>query len=261
MSSTNTLRVLIVEDEPTDAVILRRSLERLEVATMEITVAETGARAKSMLAKTEFDLVLLDLHLPDVVGFELVQQVKQSRPHLPVIVCTSINSDEAALEVGKMGADDFIVKDDLLTSSLGRTVRRLLRHRFQDLPAGTSRPKLLDEGSDQIDTWLAWRFPESLVPRKDPPADVLLQLREKFQALLEGANAMRENELHRAMKEFEDFAFEIRIPAETLIGLHRAWGKERKFSEAISGKNRYLLFELLAALLERYRLMEEASSG
>ena len=261
MPSDNTVRVLIVEDEATDAEILRRSLNRLEVSPLEVSFARTGDEAKSLLGRVSFDLLLLDLHLPDVVGFELVHEAKKAQAQLKVVVCTSLNSNDAALEAGRIGADDYIVKDDLLGSSLGRTVRRLLRARLQEIHKGAKKPKLIEEPSDVIDTWLAWRFPADKVPPLPPPPEILRECRTRYAALLRVSEMKGERELRLAMREFEEFAHERRVPAETLIQLHRQHVAESSPAEKMAGRQRFVLFEVLAALLERYRSGETAEKA
>ena len=252
MPGQNVLNVIIVEDEPIDAEILRRSLQRLEVPSLEVTLATTGKQAQVLFQKNRYDLLLLDLHLPDVVGFELIQEAKKLQQNAAIVVVTSLNSDEAALETAQLGADDYIVKDDLMGSSLGKTLRRLLRSRLQEIFAGAKKPKLIEEASDVIDIWLAWRFPLDKVPPRDPSYSVLQESKSQYQKLLKISEEKKEKELSLAMKEFEKFAYDKRIPAENLIKIHR----ELVSGEGPEGRERFVLFEVLAALLERYRAKE-----
>ncbi len=241
MSSNEPIRVLLVEDEPTDIEVLRRSLQRLEISTLEVSVATTGKEARHALGQKTFDLLLLDLHLPDVIGFELIQFSREKNPSLAIVVVTSLNSEEAALQAGKIGADDYIVKDDLLGSSLGRTIRRLLRSRLRGLhPEAGGREAARNEAGEG--EWVSWNFPEEKVPSVSPSAKIYQEAKNRYQQLLGLVGQENEEAARSSMKSFEDFAFEMKIPAQSLIQIHKE----------LAG-NRLLMFEILAALLERHR--------
>ncbi|HXI19360.1 MAG TPA: response regulator, partial [Chloroflexota bacterium] len=120
-------RILIVEDEPGLAEVL--SLH-LEAAGFETTVCHDGLSAIYELDRTTFRVVLLDLHLPEVSGFRLIQLLKQraDSPRLPVIVITALSFQEAE-EVVRAGADDFISKPFMPDEVVSRVERLLDRVR------------------------------------------------------------------------------------------------------------------------------------
>lgn len=78
--------VLIVEDDPICQKI-NASLCRL--SGMETTVAETGKDALSLLSSKDFDLVLMDIGLPDMNGIEVAEQVKKQSPQIPIVAVTA----------------------------------------------------------------------------------------------------------------------------------------------------------------------------
>jgi len=120
-------RILIVEDEPGLAEVL--SLH-LEAAGFETTVCHDGLSAIYELDRTTFRVVLLDLHLPEVSGFRLIQLLKQraDSPRLPVIVITALSFQEAE-DVVRAGADDFISKPFMPDEVVSRVERLLDRVR------------------------------------------------------------------------------------------------------------------------------------
>ena len=120
-------RILIVEDEPGLAEVL--SLH-LEAAGFETTVCHDGLSAIYELDRATFRVVLLDLHLPEVSGFRLIQLLKQrtDSPRLPVIVITALSFQEAE-EVVRAGADDFISKPFMPDEVVSRVERLLDRVR------------------------------------------------------------------------------------------------------------------------------------
>jgi two-component system response regulator RegX3 len=100
------MRVLIVEDDEAIAIPLAKGLER---EGLEVDRVESGADALGSAALTRFDVVLLDLGLPDRDGFDVCRELR-ARSDVPIIVVTA-RSDEVDRVVGlELGADDYIVK-------------------------------------------------------------------------------------------------------------------------------------------------------
>src|SRR4051794_34180728 len=100
------MRVLIVEDDEAIAVPLAKGLER---EGLEVDRVESGTDALSHAAAARFDVVLLDLGLPDRDGFDVCRELR-ARSDVPIIVVTA-RSDEVDRVVGlELGADDYIVK-------------------------------------------------------------------------------------------------------------------------------------------------------
>ena len=100
------MRVLIVEDDEAIAIPLAKGLER---EGLEVDRVESGTAALGAAAITRFDVVLLDLGLPDRDGFDVCRELR-ARSDVPIIVVTA-RSDEVDRVVGlELGADDYIVK-------------------------------------------------------------------------------------------------------------------------------------------------------
>ena len=119
-------QVLVVEDEPGLADVLA---VHLEAAGYEAVVAHDGLEALYLLDRINPQVVLLDLHLPQVSGFRLIQLLKQRAdlPQVPVIVLTALSFREAE-EAVRAGADDFITKPFLPAEVVTRVDRVLQRH-------------------------------------------------------------------------------------------------------------------------------------
>lgn len=100
-------KVLVVDDEEP----IRRLLSK-ELATPErhVLVAENGADAMTMAVNYWFDVILLDLRLPDVKGLELLIEIKELVPHTEVVMITGHGDVDSAVEAMKLGAYDFIRK-------------------------------------------------------------------------------------------------------------------------------------------------------
>jgi len=114
--------VLIVDDEPDIRELLEITLGRMKLSTQ---AAGTLTEARALLSKSDFDLCLTDMRLPDGNGIELVEHIQQYCPHLPVAMITAYGSMETAVAALKAGAFDFVSKPvdlqmlrDLINSAL-----------------------------------------------------------------------------------------------------------------------------------------------
>ena len=102
-----TLRILVVDDEPR----LRRSLTLLlEGTDREIDECATGSEAIAALARRQYDLVLLDLRLPDVTGLEVMDWLAKRLPAMTVIVVSADDVIDSAIGALRRGAYDFVRK-------------------------------------------------------------------------------------------------------------------------------------------------------
>ena len=115
-------KVLIVDDEP----IINQLLEsELEEKNYICVTASNGNEALHKLIMHEFDLVLLDIKLPDMSGIYLLREIIANYPGIPVIMVTGVIDIDTAVVAIKMGASDYIVKPfDLnkLTTCVARTI-------------------------------------------------------------------------------------------------------------------------------------------
>ena len=92
-----------------------------------LQTAGTLADALKLLDKTDFDLVLLDLVLPDNQGLETVDEIRLSYPHIPVVVLADPANEDMAVRSIKMGASGHLIKDANFQSLLTRTVCHALK--------------------------------------------------------------------------------------------------------------------------------------
>jgi len=122
-------KLLLVEDDP---VISRTLAISLPLRGLQLETSGTLAEAKQKLAKSSFDLVILDVDLPDGLGFDLCQELRLTQPHLPILMLTARTDEESAVEGITVGADDYIRKPFGLEELVARIRRRLQRDINQD---------------------------------------------------------------------------------------------------------------------------------
>jgi len=100
-------RVLVVDDER----LIRWSLEQtLGKSGYDVETAADGARAMAAVREETPDLVLLDLKLPDTDGIQVLRQIKQTHPEIPVVIMTAYADVATAVEAMRLGAYDYISK-------------------------------------------------------------------------------------------------------------------------------------------------------
>ncbi|MEA2777490.1 MAG: hypothetical protein QOF90_2896 [Acetobacteraceae bacterium] len=101
------MRVLLVEE---DMISARTITLMLKGAGAVVDQTDSGEDALELLRHYEYDIVLLDLTLPDIEGFEVVRRMRISRNDTPVMVLSSITLPQARVKALGLGADDFITK-------------------------------------------------------------------------------------------------------------------------------------------------------
>jgi len=117
-------KVLVVDDEVVAANSVRRTLSR---RGFRVDEAFSGHEALNRILSEMYDLVLLDMKMPDTNGLELLPIIKKHRPNLPVVMVTGYASIDTAVEAIQRGASDYVAKpftpDELFTAT-SRAIRR-----------------------------------------------------------------------------------------------------------------------------------------
>ena len=125
MEGITALRVLVVEDNRRHAELISDELQDSGVAA-NVDWAETGADALAQLAAQPIDLIVLDYRLPDTDGIELMKALRARGLDTPVIFVTTADSVQLAVEAMKIGAEDFVQKQEGYLAVLPLVVREAL---------------------------------------------------------------------------------------------------------------------------------------
>ena len=129
---TETLKILLVEDNPADARFLKISLEEDMPGQFELVHETYLKEALQTLSQTPFDVILLDLSLPDAGGFETLTRASVAAPDIPIVVLTGLDDEEMAHQALQAGAQDYLVKGQKDRSSLLKSLRYAIeRHASQ----------------------------------------------------------------------------------------------------------------------------------
>ena len=124
---TSRVKVLLVEDSPSDAALVEESLAQGGFGHFEFTHVETLAEAMRQAHQANFDVAILDLTLPDSSGRETFLRARAEAPALPIVVMTSIEDEAVGLEAVRHGIQDYLIKGQ----SYGRQTARSIRYAIE----------------------------------------------------------------------------------------------------------------------------------
>ncbi len=120
--------ILLVEDNPGDVRLLLELLRESGNKNHSLVHVDRITLALETLQKTNFDILLLDLSLPDSTGLASVRQICGAVPHLPIIVLTGLDDNQLAIEAVQTGAQDYLVKGQingpLLIRAMSHAIQR-----------------------------------------------------------------------------------------------------------------------------------------
>lgn len=134
------MRYLYAEDNPSDADLLRTHF-RHGAPDVQVELVRSGRECLQRLGADAFDLLLLDNHLPDMDGLDLLRELRSAGQRLPVVLITGAGDDTIVWRALQEGADDYVPKSaDYLDSLPALLARVVLRHRSRDLLAGVDGP-------------------------------------------------------------------------------------------------------------------------
>ena len=100
-------RILVIDDDSSIRSLFKRGLG---YEHFEVKVAESGEQGLALLASEEPDVVILDVKMPGMNGFDVLQSIRQTGSKVPVIMLTALDSIETQLECFNAGADDYVPK-------------------------------------------------------------------------------------------------------------------------------------------------------
>ncbi|MFL2546870.1 MAG: response regulator [Candidatus Rariloculaceae bacterium] len=104
------MRVLLVENDNDEAVLLKTSLRRESASEIELTRVVTMSEAIAALHEDPFDAILLDLSLRGSNGQDAVHRVQSTAPSIPIVVLSGDDNEKFAVEILNRGVQDFLIK-------------------------------------------------------------------------------------------------------------------------------------------------------
>src|SRR5262245_3809883 len=135
-----TLKMLLIADDPQVRELLAvRSME----AGYDVTDAESGREGLELVKTAIFDVVIIDINLPDMTGIEFLEAVKQYDPGIDALMMTGFPEVETAVQALRLGAYDYLIKP-IEWPSLQHSLRRLAEHRYLQSEVTSLRMRLAE---------------------------------------------------------------------------------------------------------------------
>lgn len=259
-------QVLLVEDELADIYTIQNMLSDVESAFFqqgfELTCAETLDRAKQILSEKKFDVILLDLVLPDSRKINNLQQLQAIDPSVPIIVQTALEDDVIAVKALELGACGYLPKvssdRDLLLYAIRSAIERSQQlANLQQLPSDREIDVLENLLKDAID--LKSIESDSL---KESTPDIFSELEQKYNQLIDRFVEQKIYQVEYTISGQINVLIEqlgyLQATPRDLIELHMSVIKQKqsiskKKSQAFVVEGRYLLLELMGKLAAYYR--------
>ncbi|WP_300459013.1 response regulator [Desulfobacula sp.] len=123
-------KILLADDEKE---FIEMLAQRLELRDLAVTTVYSGKDAIELAEKIDFDVIILDVLMPEITGIDALQQIKKSKPFTPIIMLTGEASIENAIQGMKLGALDFLIKPadtELLIKKISQA--RKLKHEHEE---------------------------------------------------------------------------------------------------------------------------------
>ena len=125
--------VLLIEDDPGDARLVAEVLKQAGNIHFALEMVNTLADGLAKLSEQPFDVVLLDLSLPDSFGVSTMDQVLDQAPDQPIIALTGVKDEQLALELSTKGAQDYLVKNEIPGNVLTRSIAYAVERKAAEL--------------------------------------------------------------------------------------------------------------------------------
>jgi PAS domain S-box-containing protein len=120
--SGSSIRILLIEDDPEYAYLLQEMLKTAHSASFDVTHSDHLAGGLNQLVEGSFDVILLDLSLPDSWGFETFAMVHAQAPDVPIVPLSGLDDERLAMHAVRAGAQDYLIKGETDTKLLTRTL-------------------------------------------------------------------------------------------------------------------------------------------
>src|ERR1700733_3684813 len=137
MSRNALSRILLIEDNLGDARLLQQMFNDIQSSgglssDAKLTHVQVLHEAEDRLEKNEFDIILLDLNLPDVNGLAAVRRAQAAAPGVPLVILTGLDDETIAEQALQEGAQDYLIKGQIETRALLRTLRYAVERKIRE---------------------------------------------------------------------------------------------------------------------------------
>jgi signal transduction histidine kinase len=202
---TSQVRVLLVEDSPSDAALIEESLAEEGAGQFVFVRAATLAQAIKELARADFDVALLDLSLPDISGRETFLRARALAPSLPIVVMTGIADEAIGLEAVHHGIQDYLIKGQTRGRQTARAIRYAIERKRSEEALKQAEAELQQERA-QLEEKVRERTADLSALNRVLHAEIIQRRRaeEANKLVLRRLSDAEENERGRISRELHD---------------------------------------------------------
>lgn len=261
-------QLLLIEDEPEDLervqTILADARSAFFQRGFELACAETLSQAQQILSEQKFDVILLDLMLPDSRHMHSLQEVQAAAPRIPIIVQTALEDEVVAVKALELGACGYLPKIASDPNLLLYAIRSAIERKIQLGDLEQSQAEQQKQEIDLLEQLLTHpNLNSSFNSLKQRMPDVLVELEQKYQTILNRAVEQKIYKVEDNLSEPINILVEqlgyLQATSRDVIELHTAILKQKqkklgqKKSKIYTVEGRYLLLELMGKLTAYYR--------
>ncbi len=211
MPNASAIQVLLIEDSPSDAALLQESLHAGGNGPFEITHVERLTEGLELLRRGKYDVVLLDLSLPDSDKSETYVRAQAEAPHVPIVVMTGVDDEAFALEALRHGVQDYLVKGHPGAHQPARAIRYAIERKRMEVELQRERDQLEERVRERTAELSATnRDLQSEIARRQKAEEAKKQILRRLKDSEETERARISRELHdRLSQELTALKLEI----------------------------------------------------
>ncbi|KJH69587.1 hybrid sensor histidine kinase/response regulator [Aliterella atlantica] len=143
------IKVLLIEDNPGDARLLQELLMEAKPVQFELKQVDRLSQGLQQLQENDFNVILLDLSLPDTQGLETFVKLHDRARNTPIVVITGLNDETVAISAVQLGAQDYLLKDQVNSDVFARSIRYAIERKRAEQKI-REQAALLDIATDAI---------------------------------------------------------------------------------------------------------------
>ncbi len=199
------LTILLVEDSPSDAVLLQESLTENELGHFKFIHVATLAEALQAVRQKAFDVMLLDLTLPDSTGRDTFARARAAAPALPIVVMTGLEDEALGLEAVRHGLQDYLIKGQTYGRQTARAIRYAIERKRSEEALRRAEAALQEERA-QLEEKVRERTADLSALNRVLQAEILQRQRAEaaHRVVLRRLSEAEETERGRISRELHD---------------------------------------------------------
>jgi signal transduction histidine kinase len=203
--SAAAVKILLVEDSPSDAALLQESLIQGDGGGFEFTLTGSWGEAAARLREQRFDVLMLDLSLPDTTGRDTFIRARAEAPQLPIVVLTGQADEAVGLEAVRHGVQDYLIKGQAFGRHTARAIRYAIERKHAEIALKAAEASLQRE-RDQLEVRVRERTAELSESNQTLQAEIVQRHRaeQAHREVLRRLAAAEETERGRISRELHD---------------------------------------------------------